>query len=192
MNQSIQVIEDNTGAITIQSSDTAQGLRFDHKSSLPALDSLKAVLEGSAMRDWDEADHFQFISPGEFERHSESAGFILWDECDIRSHIAKQHAPDRPYWMINPKDLFYNVIVPAAGCTHALFLVRANDNIEAVNAEFDVHGRSIPNEPNKTASQTFPGDRGKFKECPECDGKAFYPESKERCTACNGYGHVIC
>lgn len=89
INTNIEIIEDNSGGLTIQNTETKEVAYFGHKSDQAALDSLKAILEGDDMSGWDLHDPDYYISDEEYNKHVSTGGYNTWDEEEIRTALSK-------------------------------------------------------------------------------------------------------
>lgn len=85
MNSNIEIIEDNAGGLTIQNTATKAVANFAHKSQ--AVDSLKSILEGEDMSNWDLSEPECYISDEEFAQHQPSGGYRLWDEAETKEFV---------------------------------------------------------------------------------------------------------
>lgn len=83
----IRVIEDNGGGLTIQNTETKKVANFVHKSDQAALDSLKAILDGDDMSNWDLSDPRCYITDEEYQAHASSGAYRTWDEEEIREYL---------------------------------------------------------------------------------------------------------
>ena len=85
VNTNIEIIEDNAGGLTIQNTATKAVANFGHKSQ--AVDSLKSILEGEDMSNWDLSEAECYIDDEEYSKHASSGGYRLWDESTVREFV---------------------------------------------------------------------------------------------------------
>ena len=85
MNTNIEIIEDNAGGLTIQNTATRAVANFGHKSQ--AVDSLKSILDGEDMSDWDLSEPECYIDDEEYLKHATGGGYRRWDESTVRGFV---------------------------------------------------------------------------------------------------------
>lgn len=88
INENIEVIEANDGSLTIQNTRTRAVSEFDDRGSPAAYESLKGVLAGDDMSDWDTGES-GFISAEDLAKHTSGGGLRLWGEEEIREQLAE-------------------------------------------------------------------------------------------------------
>lgn len=89
MKTEIEVIEDNAGGLTIQNTQSRAIANFGHKSEAAAVESLKTILAGADMSDWDLSDPALYITDDQFEaaKARTPGALYKWSEEEIRTHI---------------------------------------------------------------------------------------------------------
>jgi hypothetical protein len=85
MNTNIEIIEDNTGGITVQETDTRLVAYFEDKHD--AKDSLKDLLLGGSLSGWDTSGSGYYITDDEYNEHSQSGGYTSWSEDDVKEFV---------------------------------------------------------------------------------------------------------
>jgi len=88
MKTNIEIIEDNSGSLTIQNAATKAVANFGHKSQ--AVDSLKSILAGEDMSNWDLSEPEGYINDEEYSKHAHNGGYRLWDESAVRDFVAEE------------------------------------------------------------------------------------------------------
>lgn len=86
MKTNIEVIQDNSGGITIQNTETKDVAYFQDASA--AKFDLKSILAGDDMSDWDLSDPDHYITDNEYAKNQSSGGYRILTEDDIKKLIA--------------------------------------------------------------------------------------------------------
>jgi hypothetical protein len=86
MNTNIEIIEDNSGGLTIQNTETKAVAYFRDK--ILAVDSIKDLLEGEDMSGWDTCDSECYITDEEYQDRAQNGSYKLWGEDDAKEYVA--------------------------------------------------------------------------------------------------------
>ena len=85
MKTNIEIIEDNSGGLTIQNTETQAVAYFGHKSQ--AIDSLKAILAGGDMTGWDLSEPEHYITDEEYSKHAPCGGYRLLTRAEVADFV---------------------------------------------------------------------------------------------------------
>ena len=92
MKDSIEIIVDNAGGMTIQDIADQSVAYFPNRNDESAIDSLRKILDGADLTGWDLSEPDHYIDDATYNKEADSGGLKLWDEDDALAFLDAQGA----------------------------------------------------------------------------------------------------